>query len=671
MLIGVYEGGVWKIRVELPDAYSFGSLCLDVINQSWSPMFDLSNIFDVFLPQLLLYPNPSDPLNRDAASLMMKDRKQYDQKVKERVDEETVDDEDVTDEETGSSDDEIAGHVDPYGEDEQVKRSHVGFMDRLVAGNVERDQSWGWNMTSDPCKDKWLGVSCDSQSKLVKKVVLKQLNLTGVLDIGCLQADGNQISGHLPDSLKQLGDLKRFDISDNNLSSKVPDISGISGLITFLAQNNELSGEVPNLDFSNLLQFNISNNNFSGPIPDVKGRFSADSFSGNPGLCGEVVSRPCPPSTRKSGDSSTKQFAIYSGYAALGLVAVLFIAFKLVGKMKLKQDTIAVEANTSKHNNKTSSTSNKSMITENKSEYSISSFDSRAVLSSLVVLTSPTVQGLRFDDLLRAPAELLGKGKHGSLYKVMLDNGATTLAMKRIREWSITSEELKRRMRRLDQARHPNLLAPVAFYSSKQDNLLVYEYQPNGSLFRLLHGPESGQAFEWESRLNIAAIVAEELAFMHEELGEDGIAHGNLKSTNILFNQNMDPSISEYGLMEFQHQSFDLQSDNFGKDSYGSFKADIYGFGVILLKLLTWKPVQANGIDLARWVHSVVTEEWTVEVFDKALISQDASEERMLNLLQIALKCINPNPYERPNLNQVVLMINRLKDEEDRSSFDP
>lgn len=97
-----FLGGLWKIHVELPDQYPYkspsigfvnrifhpnidelsGSVCLDVINQTWSPMYDMINIFEVFLPQLLRYPNPTDPLNGEAAALLMKEPKAYDLKVK-------------------------------------------------------------------------------------------------------------------------------------------------------------------------------------------------------------------------------------------------------------------------------------------------------------------------------------------------------------------------------------------------------------------------------------------------------------------------------------------------------------------------------------------------------------------------------------------------------------
>lgn len=100
-----FSGGLWKIHVELPDQYPYkspsigfvnrifhpnidemsGSVCLDVINQTWSPMYDMINIFEVFLPQLLRYPNPTDPLNGEAAALMMREPKSYEAKVKEYV----------------------------------------------------------------------------------------------------------------------------------------------------------------------------------------------------------------------------------------------------------------------------------------------------------------------------------------------------------------------------------------------------------------------------------------------------------------------------------------------------------------------------------------------------------------------------------------------------------
>lgn len=117
--VAPFAGGLWKIHVELPDHYPYkspsigfvnriyhpnidelyihialslksfvliwsrsGSVCLDVINQTWSPMYDMINIFEVFLPQLLRYPNASDPLNGDAAAVLMRDPQKYDARVR-------------------------------------------------------------------------------------------------------------------------------------------------------------------------------------------------------------------------------------------------------------------------------------------------------------------------------------------------------------------------------------------------------------------------------------------------------------------------------------------------------------------------------------------------------------------------------------------------------------
>ncbi|KAK9387766.1 ubiquitin-conjugating enzyme type E2 [Lipomyces mesembrius] len=133
-----FQNGLWKVHVELPDQYPYkspsigfmnrifhpnidelsGSVCLDVINQTWSPMFDMINIFEVFLPQLLRYPNPNDPLNGEAAALLMREPKSYENKVKDYVNKYATA-EAMENDDDESSDDEEMSSVGSYESDEE------------------------------------------------------------------------------------------------------------------------------------------------------------------------------------------------------------------------------------------------------------------------------------------------------------------------------------------------------------------------------------------------------------------------------------------------------------------------------------------------------------------------------------------------------------------------
>lgn len=99
-----------------------------------------------------------------------------------------------------------------------------------------------------------------------------------------------------------------------------------------------------------------------------------------------------------------------------------------------------------------------------------------------------TIQVFDLDDLLRASAEVLGKGKVGATYKATLESGSV-VAVKRVKNMNaLSKKEFVQQMQLLGKLKHENLVKVVSFYYSKDEKLIIYEFLPNGNLFDLLHG---------------------------------------------------------------------------------------------------------------------------------------------------------------------------------------
>ncbi|RZS05791.1 hypothetical protein BHM03_00036345 [Ensete ventricosum] len=271
----------------------------------------------------------------------------------------------------------------------------------------------------------------------------------------------------------------------------------------------------------------------------------------------------------------------------------------------------------------------------------------------------------RFDleDLLRASAEVLGKGSVGTSYKAVLEEG-TIVVVKRLKDVAVSRREFEEHVRTLGQLeRMDNLLPLRAYYYSKNEKLIVLDYLPVGSLSSLLHGRRGwGRTpLGWESRMRIALAAGRGISHLHTSAR---IVHGNIKASNVLLRSDLHSVVvSDFGL----HPLFGSATPPYSGVGYRApevletrrptFKSDVYSFGVLLLELLSGKAPGEEGIDLPRWVQSVVREEWTAEVFDVELMRYPTTEEEMVQLLQIAMSCVATMPDARPDFPEVVRMM--------------
>ncbi|CAN1228286.1 Probable LRR receptor-like serine/threonine-protein kinase At5g37450, partial [Linum perenne] len=278
----------------------------------------------------------------------------------------------------------------------------------------------------------------------------------------------------------------------------------------------------------------------------------------------------------------------------------------------------------------------------------------------------------------------IGQGGYGKVYKGVLGEG-TVVAIKRARQGSLTSEkEFYTEIELLSRVHHRNLVSLLGYCDESGEQMLVYEYMPNGSVQDLLSG-RYVKAVSLGTRVNIALGAAKGILYLHAE-ADPPIIHRDIKANNILLDSKLTPKVSDFGISRLvpktTSSSFDDPTDGDRYESYGegssapistavkgtpgyvdpeyfrshklTEKSDVYSLGIVLLELVTGMQPISHGKNIVREV-SIAWETGMVEaVVDRTLQGPSYSKGCTHKFMGLALRCCHDEAKARPSMSEVV-----------------
>ncbi|KAL5230115.1 hypothetical protein ABZP36_028891 [Zizania latifolia] len=507
----------------------------------------------------------------------------------------------------------------------------------------------------------------------------------GMVVLRKLLMGGNSLTGVIPPQIGNCRSLIALDLSQNKLTGPIP--VTIGNLITLQMvdlSENKLNGTLP-VELSKLASlrvFNVSHNLLSGNLP-MSHFFDTipDSFiSDNAGLCSSqrdnscsgVMPKPIVFNPNISSDPLSEVSPTVPGSRHhKKIILSISTLIAIVGGAMIILGVITITVLNRRVRTAASHSAVPAALSD---DYGSESPDNDANSGKLVMFSrgSPDFSA-GGHALLNKDCEL-GRGGFGTVYKAVLRDGQP-VAIKKLTVSSLVKSEddFKRQVKLLGKVRHHNVITLRGFYWTSSLQLLIYDFVPGGSLYQHLHECSGKSSPSWMQRFGIIVGVARALAHLHRH----GIIHYNLKSSNVLLDSNGEPRVGDYGLVKllpmldryvlsskiqsalgYMAPEFTCRTVNVTE------KCDIYGFGVLVLEILTGRrPVQYLEDDvvvLCDVVRAALEEGRVEDCMDPRLSGEFSMEESVL-IIKLGLVCTSQVPSHRPDMGEVVSMLEMVR----------
>ncbi|XP_068479215.1 probable LRR receptor-like serine/threonine-protein kinase At1g05700 [Phaseolus vulgaris] len=455
-------------------------------------------------------------------------------------------------------------------------------------------------------KQIWQGDPCSPKTEMWKGVNCSY-NGHNQPRITSLNLSSSGLNGSIVEAISNLKLIQYLDLSNNNLTGSVPDsLSELEFLMILNIGDNKLSGSIPS---------KLSERTRNGSLLIL-------IVGGNPHLC---FSSPCP--TRKK----IVIPLVVTALAALILSATLSFVYRRRLQVVLNRHKLSCF-------NKTVSVDSK------KQEFTYS--EVRSITNNF--------------------ERVVGKGGFGIVYHGCI--GETQVAVKMLTASTQGYQQFQTEANILTRVHHKCLTPLIGYYNEGNRTALIYEYMTNGDLSDKLSG-ESQTFLDWKQRLQIALDAAVGLEYLHNGC-KPPIVHRDVKTRNILLNENLRAKISDFGLSRIFSDEGDTHVSTVIAGTPGYLdpeyyitnrlneKSDVFSFGVVLLEIITGrKAILKSSVKthIIKWVSSILEDDGEIDGIMDPRLQGDYDSDAARKVVDVAMVCVAPSSVNRPSISQVAM----------------